>query len=198
MTDEATQPPQDKFNPILLIFLIFPIVGIAMALIIGSQHGQQTGTLVPPPSTYTQFSLVNQPAPDFTLQTPDGKMVQLSSLKGRWVFLNFWASWCAPCRDEMPALQQLTDGKLNATQPVAVLAVNQGEDVKTINDYLGQLKLTLPVVMDSDSQVNRQYGVVQLPITYIIDPKGVVRYQQLGALTPKLIQQYLDDEKTSS
>ncbi len=191
--NEQQKPPAGKINPVLLLFLIFPIMGIVAALAIGGQRAQNQGGLVPPVVGYTpNRKIVGNPAPDFTLQTPAGKSIQLSSLRGQWVFLNFWATWCPPCRQEMPTFQQLLDGKFGPVKDkVTVLAVDALESAEQVNGFLRDLNLAVPVALDSDGTVNRLYGIVNLPITFVVDPAGVVRYEQLGEMTPNLLQKYL-------
>ncbi len=182
-----------KFNPALLLFLVFPLIGIVAALVIGSERNNSTAVPVPPVIGYTPaVSLVNTSAPDFTLQNPDGQPIRLSGLRGQWVFLNFWATWCPPCREEMPTFQKLLDGGFGPVKgKVTVLAVNSLESDDQVHQYVAQLKLAVPIVMDKDGAVGRQYGVVNLPVTYVIDPEGIIRYQQLGEVTPALLQDYL-------
>jgi peroxiredoxin len=199
------QPPaaserQGKINPVLLLFLIFPLMGIVAAFAIGGQRAGNTGPLAPPVVGYTPYrKIVGNPAPDFTLQTPGGQSIQLSSLRGQWVFLNFWATWCPPCRNEMPTFQRLLNGGFGAAQgKVTVLAVDLLESADQVNGYLKELSLAVPVALDSDGAVNRLYGVVQLPITFVIDPSGVVRREQIGEMTPRLLQGYLDEQNMVS
>ena len=189
-----------KINPVLLLFLIFPILGIVAALAIGGQRTGNAGTLVPPVIGYTpNRSVVGSPAPDFTLQTLDGKSIQLSTLRGRWVFLNFWATWCGPCRQEMPTFQRLLNGGFGPLKDkVTVLAVDMLESVDKVSAFMKELDLSIPVALDADGAVNRLYGVIQLPVTFVIDPAGVVRYEQIGEMTPELLQKYLDQQSRAS
>jgi cytochrome c biogenesis protein CcmG, thiol:disulfide interchange protein DsbE len=193
-------PSSAKINPVLLLFLIFPILGIVAALAIGGQRTGNAGTLLPPVVGYTpNRSLVGNPAPDFTLQSPDGKSIQLSTLRGRWVFLNFWATWCPPCRQEMPTFQRLLDGGFGPAQDrVTVLAVDLLESADKVNTFMNELDLSIPVALDSDGAVNRLYGVIQLPVTFVIDPAGNVRYEQIGEMTPELLQKYLDQQNKAT
>src|SRR5438874_1604728 len=145
------QPPaaserQGKINPVLLLFLIFPIMGIVAAFAIGGQRTGNSGPLAPPVVGYTpNRKIVGNAAPDFTLQTPGGQSIQLSSLRGQWVFLNFWATWCPPCRNEMPTFQRLLNGGFGASQgKVTVLAVDLLESADQVNAYLKELKLAVP------------------------------------------------------
>src|SRR5258706_1223953 len=99
MTDEQ-QPSSTpiRLNPALVIFLICPAMGILVAVSMALSSRQSSVTITPPIVTFAYQSLVNSTAPDFTLQTPNGVTIQLSNLRGKWVFLNFWATWCPPCR----------------------------------------------------------------------------------------------------
>ncbi len=190
----ANQPRQ-KINPVILLFLIFPVMGIVVAL---SMVGDRAGTASTPAPVVVGYTpergLIGSPAPDLTLKTPNGDTVQLSSLRGQWVFLNFWATWCPPCQKEMPTFQRLLDGEFGAVKgKLTVLAVDQLESPDKVKEFMNRLKLSIPAVIDSDATATRLYGVVQLPITFVIDPKGVVRYEQLGEMTPELIKAYLKE-----
>jgi cytochrome c biogenesis protein CcmG/thiol:disulfide interchange protein DsbE len=187
---ESTVSP-GKFNPALLIFLIFPLMGIIAALATSSGATRGPTTLIPPSVIFTPDTLINRLAPDFTLPDPDGKMIQLSTLRGKWVFLNFWATWCEPCQREMPTYEQLATGKLGDPNKVVVLAVDSRETADVVKPFLTRLKLTLPVVLDTDGKVNILYRIVQLPVTYLIDPTGIIREWHLGEMTPDYLQDYL-------
>ncbi len=184
----------DRGNPGRLIFLVLPLISVVVALTIagGRPTNDPNALPTPRPVAYTVFTLVGSRAPDFTLATPDGKTIQLSSLRGRWVFLNFWATWCPPCLDEMPDLQRLQNGELGTVpEGLTVLAVNKEETADQIKTFMADLRLSLPVVMDSENQVHIRYGIVSLPNTYLIDPAGVVRARVIGALKADLIRRYL-------
>ncbi len=182
-----------KIHPALLVFLIFPIMGIVAAIVIGGQRNPGSA-LVPPAVGYTPSQkLIGNPAPDFALQSPSGESIRLSSLRGRWVFLNFWATWCPPCRQEMPTFQRFLDGEFGPYAGKAtVLAVDTLESADQVKSFLTELKLNIPVGLDSDGAVNRLYAVVQLPMTFVVDPSGVLRYEQIGEMTPDLLKKYLD------
>ncbi len=94
----------------------------------------------------------------------------------------------------MPTFQRLLDGEFGAVKgKLTVLAVDQLESPDKVKEFMNRLKLSIPAVIDSDATATRLYGVVQLPITFVIDPKGVVRYEQLGEMTPELIKAYLKE-----
>jgi peroxiredoxin len=114
-------------------------------------------------------------APDFTLSTPDGAALALSSQRGKVVIVNVWASWCGPCRAEMPAIQQIYDAERE--RGLQVLAVNS-----TVQDtaahaeaFAKELGLSIPILLDTDGAVTRAYMVRALPNTFIVDRKGVIR-----------------------
>ncbi len=117
-------------------------------------------------------------AADFTLQDIDGEEFQLSSTKGRWVFLHFWASWCGPCRKEMPTLQGLADAMKN--ENFSIVMVNTAEDEDTVFTFLGAIDVDLNTLMDIDGLVTEAWKPRGLPTTFLINPKGEVKYQAIG------------------
>lgn len=110
------------------------------------------------------------PTPDFTLPSPAGKQLSLKDFRGKIVFLNFWASWCVPCREEMPAMERLYQEFKN--RDFVILAVNVKDKRQDALAFIKELKLTYPVVLDPDGQVGLLYGAWGLPTTYLIGPKG--------------------------
>jgi thiol-disulfide isomerase/thioredoxin len=118
-------------------------------------------------------------ATDFTLESLDGKTSSLSSHKGKLVFLNFWATWCPPCRSEMPAMQALYE-KLQA-RGLVILAVDLAEEPAVVRDYVKQNKLTFPVLLDKTGEVGGIYGAQSIPTTYLIDRAGNVLGRGVGA-----------------
>jgi thiol-disulfide isomerase/thioredoxin len=106
----------------------------------------------------------------FTLSDLSGKKVSLSSFKGKVVFLNFWATWCPPCRGEMPSMERLYQ-KLK-DKGLVILAVDLQEDAKSVRKFVNELKLTFPVALDSDGKVGAAYGARSIPTSYIIGRAG--------------------------
>ncbi len=125
--------------------------------------------------------LVGQPAPDFTLQDLDGRTWHLRDLQGRVVVLNMWATWCEPCKVEMPLLQTLA---VNHPHDVVILGVNYGEDPAAVQAFAQKYGLTFPLLLDPERVVVRRYGARGLPTTVFIDRDGIVRGIHLGALSP--------------
>lgn len=112
----------------------------------------------------------NGPAPDFSLPTPEGKQITLKQFQGKLVFLNFWASWCIPCREEMPAMERLYQEFKEKN--FVILAVNIKDRKQDAVAFVKDLKLTYPIAIDPDGQVGLLYGAWGLPTTYLIGRKG--------------------------
>lgn len=110
------------------------------------------------------------PTPDFTLADPDGKKLSLKDFRGKVVLLNFWASWCVPCREEMPAMEKLYQEYKQKNFVVLAIAVKDRK--QDAIDFAKQLKLTYPIALDPEAQVGTMYGAWGLPATYLIGPKG--------------------------
>jgi len=137
--------------------------------------------------------LVGAPAPEIALRDLQGQEVRLSDLHGKIVLLNFWATWCKPCKEEMPAMQASYD-KLR-DQGFVVLAVNELEDTDKVIEHIRTHGHTFLVVMDHDNRVANQYGVVGLPASFLIDRQGIVREHIFGNLMTEqwiaeLVRQY--------
>ena len=117
-------------------------------------------------------------AHNFAGELPDGKTVRLEDYQGRFVLLNFWATWCLPCLKEMPdferAYQEIGEEKL------VVLAVGMGEDKIKIRKFAEKYGFTYPLLAAPEMEITRLYGVKNIPVTYLIDPKGVILGRALG------------------
>jgi peroxiredoxin len=124
--------------------------------------------------------LVGSPAPEIVLKDLQGRDVKLSDLRGKVVLVNFWATWCKPCKEEMPAMQASYD-KLR-DKGFVVLAVNELEDTARVAEHIRTHGHTFEVVMDHNNEVANMYGVVGLPASFLIDPQGIVRERISGSL----------------
>ena len=133
-------------------------------------------------STLLSFSaaadIVGQPAPDFALRSMQGPSMRLSEHLGEVVIINFWATWCGPCRQEMPLLDQLY-GKYQRAGLV-LLSVNIDEAAEPAIEMAQTLKVSYPVLFDSRKEVSRAYDVSAMPVTVLVDRAGVVRYVSEG------------------
>lgn len=126
---------------------------------------------------------IGNSAPDFTLQTIDGKSLKLSDLRGKKVLLNFFATWCPPCNGEMPDLE--TFYKENKNNDITVLSVTlttSEQETKNISKFISKYSLTFPVVLDKQGDISNVYQVINIPTSYFIDTKGVIREKMVGAM----------------
>lgn len=128
------------------------------------------------------------PAPDFTLPTLDGDTFVLSEMRGTPVVLNFWATWCGPCRRELPALQ--TAAATYAGR-VEIIGVDQGEDPATIQEYVDELGLTFAIPLDADYEVGDRYNVRGLPTTFFIDRNGVIVDVWSGEMNSVILAEHI-------
>jgi peroxiredoxin len=117
-------------------------------------------------------------APEFSLPDLAGKKVQLKALRGSLVFLNFFATWCDPCREEMPGMERLF--RAHKDKGFVVLAVNMQESAKTVRPFVQELKLTFPIALDAEGTVSREYGVRALPVSFLIGRDGRILWRAIG------------------
>jgi DsbE subfamily thiol:disulfide oxidoreductase len=118
------------------------------------------------------------PAPDFTLLNPDGKKVSLKDFRGKVVFLNFWATWCGPCREEMPAMQRLYQEFRG--RGFEIIGVNVKDRRPDALAFVKQLQVTYPILFDPQGEAGVLYGAFGMPLTYLIDRNGIVIARLLG------------------
>jgi thiol-disulfide isomerase/thioredoxin len=121
---------------------------------------------------------VKGPAPNFTLKSLSGKNLKLSEMTGNVVLINFWASWCAPCREEMPLLNALH--KKYAPLGFTVLGVNVEEDLDGAMRFLKNVPVDFPILLDNTNKVSKQYKVIAMPTTVVVDRDGNMRYLHEG------------------
>ena len=122
--------------------------------------------------------LTGQPAPDFALKNAAGENVRLTDLRGDVVMINFWATWCGPCRQEMPLLDEMHAryGRVG----FSLLGVNIDDDPQRAKDMIESLGVTFPIVFDDQKTVSEQYDVSAMPVTILLDREGIVRHVHYG------------------
>lgn len=119
-----------------------------------------------------------EPAPDFTLKSNTGENVRLEEQRGKVVMINFWASWCAPCRQEMPLLDELYQRYERAG--FTLLGINVEQDSSAAQRFLSDVGVSFPILFDPTSEVSRAYQVSAMPTTVMVDRDGQVRYVNRG------------------
>ena len=149
------------------------VLALAWTLLSADKDGASTAGLIPAP----QAGFL---APDFTLETLEGESITLSDLRGQVVLVNFWATWCPPCKAEMPAFQQAyTDYADEGFVIVAVNAIQQ-DSVSAIETFRASNGLTFPIVLDTDGDTSRAYQVRSLPTSFFVDKEGIISEVVIG------------------
>lgn len=146
-------------------------------------------TRPPAPTTNLGGFTLGSPAPSFDLQSAGGDRVRLEQLRGSVVLLNFWATWCAPCRTEMPLLQAVSDRF--AGDGLLVLGINFDETSEEVQAYAAELALDFPLLLDPGGAVQALYGVRGYPTTVVVDRDGNMAAYHIGVLTPDQVDGYL-------
>lgn len=135
---------------------------------------------------------VGEVAPDFAYTTADSATHKLSDLRGKKVLLNFWATWCGPCRSEMPDIQKAI-GESNGA--VAVLGVNKAEDLSVIGPFAQELNVTFPLVSNPKGDIAARYAAQLLPTSYFINSDGTIALRKTGVMNYTFIKNHLADLK---
>ena len=142
-----------------------------------------TGVLLVTGCSEPSGARVGEPAPGFKLQNLDGQSISLSDLRGKPVMLNFWATWCPPCRSEMPYIQEIYEEW--SGKGLEVLAINIGESPSKVKEFLQSYNLSLPVLLDTKQAAARKYNVPPIPTTFFIDKDGTIQVKIIGAFPSK-------------
>jgi peroxiredoxin len=124
--------------------------------------------------------VVGMEAPDFSLPDLEGKKRQLSDYRGKVVFLNFWATWCKPCKEEMPSMEALWENFKNEGFVMLAVSMDRVTTQKDIPPFIESLKLTFPILTDSWGQTDKRYKLMGVPETYLIDQNGILREKIIG------------------
>lgn len=134
--------------------------------------------------------LLDQPAPEFALESLDGGTVSLADYRGRPVIVNFWASWCVPCRDEFPLLRDAR--QRHAAEGLEILGIVHDDGPDAARDFAEEHGGDWPLLMDPDDEAWQAYGGVFLPITYFIDRQGVVRAVSYGPPPARVLEEQIE------
>lgn len=131
---------------------------------------------------------IGEKAPDFELANLAGEKMRLSDFKGKKVILNFWATWCPPCRAEMPNIEAFSK---EAGENVVILAVNL-DPKSDVKGFANKMGVHFPILLDTKDEVNRVYHVLTIPTTYFIDEKGIIRYKYLSSMTVDMMRELVE------
>lgn len=170
------------------------LVGVIFLITAGcGTAGSRTALSKPDASTAKQEPVVGikigNLAPDFSISMQDGKTLKLSELRGKPVFLNFWATWCPPCKLEMPDIEKTYKDNF----PVQIIGINLKESPMVVGSFLKEKGYTFPVGFDLKGEIANLYRVTGIPTSYAIDAKGIIRYVQTGPLTYAQLRQWFSD-----
>lgn len=173
---------------ILLLLLIRPQPASPAVTIQPSPDGP---AIIAPDSQILEQTIpqIGKPAPDFSFTMPDGSEIKLSDYRGQQVILNFWASWCAPCKAEMPDIQRVYEA--HKGNGLVVLAINREEDLATIQQFVNEMGLSFPVVANVSGDISQQYGALGLPTTFFINSDGTVNSLRKGIMDEAFILEQL-------
>ena len=178
-----SQPTSTRANllPTLATLSLAASVGLLLAVLLFYNQSQNTPAPAAAPASAVR-SVLHWQATDFTLPALSGGEIRLSDYRGRVVFLNFWETWCAPCRLEMPDFAAFLAEQGDDTT-AAILTVNGGQSAERIHEFYDELGIApLPTLLDTNGRVTALYGVLQLPQTFVLDTDGVARARVLGAM----------------
>lgn len=182
------EPVEQGNHWIMSLLGILIVVGVILASVYSASRHPDVG---PVAGGADVAPIIGRRAPDFRLTDLDGRMVQLSALQGKPVLINMWATWCAYCVEEMPALQEAY--RRYRDKNLAILAVNidNGEDIKGIRRFAGKLGLSFTILPQGET-VALAYQVQPLPTSFFVDRQGVIREVAFGAMNHGMLEQKLD------
>ena len=189
----APTPPRSIPLRYLLVplFLAMVVGLLALLFYVLSQSGQLAGF---EPGINLEPTLIrqdNRPAPDFTLTLSDGRAVKLSDYRGKAVVINFWASWCAPCRAEAPTLEETH--KRYADRGVIILGISLWDTEEAAAEFRKVYGQTYPSGVDPNGKIAIEYGVSGIPETYFITPEGMIAAKFVGPLPLETMETLLEE-----
>jgi peroxiredoxin len=203
-TPPSSTPALDRplVRATIALVLLAALGGVAFA--VNAQRGGGSGPVsvagAPTPSASAPADddvgplddrrpIKGQPAPDFVLRDASGDLVKLSDLRGKVVWVNFWASWCSPCKKELPDIQKIYDEK--RADGLEVLAVNWQDDLETATAFFDAAGLRLPMLLDRGGSVYDQYSLQGLPDSFFVDREGNIAALQFGSLSEAKMRERL-------
>lgn len=169
--------------------IVRPVVLVALTLALLGTYAERWGMVNRGGPDGTTDPRIGHVAPSFTATDLNGQDVRLDALRGQVVVLNFWATWCGPCRAEMPEIEVYGRGRQGS---VAIVGVNVGESADIIAPYIQQVGITFPVLPGADQELANQYRITALPSSIMLDRAGVVRRRVVGPMTLDTLARYVE------
>jgi cytochrome c biogenesis protein CcmG, thiol:disulfide interchange protein DsbE len=161
--------------------LVGALLGVLVLFINQKRAESQASSRRLPPT-------IGAPVQDFDLPRLGGTSQKLSGLQGKPVLINFWATWCPPCKEEMPLLERYA---AQYRDQLVVLGIDYEEAPDIVQPYVNKIGVTFPILLDQDGQVSEMYYARNFPTTFFVDANGILRAQHLGLLTEDLLVRYL-------
>jgi len=173
---------------------IWLLVKISLLVIIVLYfYNYYNGTINSSPENTNQDTVTNTSelnlAENFTLTDSNGNQVSLTDFRGKNVYINFWASWCGPCKSEMPDIQKISQ---EYKDDLIVLAVNVGDSQNTVQDFITQNNYDFTVLLDTNMDVARQYQITTIPVSIFINKDGVIISKRIGAISESQMKSYIE------
>jgi len=181
-----------KINFVLLGGIIVLVVALSISYLLSTEEAENAS-----PESQAAAELPVKPevgflAPDFELTDLDGKVIRLSELRGQPVFINFWATWCPPCRQEMPDIQKAYEKYGKTVRFLAVNLTATESSIEVVRQYMSGNGYTFPALLDKNGSVATLYQVRAIPTSFFIDAQGVIQYKYIGAMNAEIITEALD------
>lgn len=171
--------------------IVFALLTVTLLVAIGCK---KENNAVKPAADSNARAVEGSAAPDFTVRDLAGQEVKLASLKGKVVLVNFWATWCPPCKEEFPSMMKLNQSMTG--KQFQMMAISIDEDGKeAVESYFKKSGMALPVFLDNDGAVSRSYGTTGVPETFIVDKAGIIQKKIIGGMdwsSPEVVA-YLDE-----
>jgi len=139
-------------------------------------------------NTSQKYSQAGTPAPDFELLSLEGSSRHLSDFAGHPILINYWATWCPPCREELPLIQDRLD---RYSPDLVVLTINAGEEIETVRNYIEHENFSFHVLLDPEWKAEALYGIYAYPTTVFIDRDGMIQARYVGGLSEDILDEYL-------
>ncbi|MBM4763441.1 redoxin domain-containing protein [Bacillus sp. B15-48] len=166
---------------ILLFLLLISIVPI-------QAHGNSSEGVNKNEIELSQTIKAERQAPSFVLPSLNGKEINLEQYRGKKVLINFWATWCPPCKWEMPAMQQLYN---EAGKEIEILAINIDPE-NNVAQFAKENQLTFPILLDRTGEINEAYSILSIPTTFLVNEKGEIKKKHIGAMTLDQMKEFIE------